>query len=252
MKKILYILFAGVGLLLYSCGKDDNGSISNVDDVVDTTNNGKKSSSLAEHYRVGATANYMEFFFKPQNLELELLEDEVEPFKIAVKLFSSWNTSSDFYCCYSAYPDSIRLPYYDYAEYYGDTTYWQSHTMTHNGVGCIMPLKSISVVADKELDEAHPAGTPINDLLDIGYSRIYSYIKGGYTPEGANDHQLYSISPLATFEGDFLFPEESRLIFKKKPSFKGRCLITVAFTFDKDPVSGESIELPPTSIVIEL
>jgi hypothetical protein len=239
MKKILFILL--VGLLLFSCSKDDN---------VSSSNGTSPEAALSP-----ATANYMEYFYKPQSMKLEYYPEsewrEEANIAVVMPIFSNYDcNSTEYYYPRPSLPDSIRLRYNDYVNYYGDTTYWQRHTKEINGVGCIMPLKSISVVADKDLDEAHPAGTPINDLLDIGYARLYSYIKGGYTPEMANEHQLYSISPLATFEGDFLFPEKSRLIFKKKPA-PGKYTFTVTFTFDKDPVSGDSLELAPASIEVE-
>ena len=240
MKRLLFILFAG--LLMWSCSKEDAGTADKGTDIA------------VDHFVAHETANYMEFFFIPRSLKLEYLEPTFTQGAIAMKLpifDNDDNKPSKFYCFFPSYPDSIKLPYYNYTKYYGDTTYWQHHTMAHNGLGCIMPLKSILIVADRDLDELHPAGTPINDLFDIGYSRIYSYIQNGYNPKGANDNAIYSISPLSSFNGAYLFPEESRLLFKKSPSVHGKYTFTVTLTFDKDPVSGESLELAPASIEIE-
>ena len=118
----------------------------------------------------------------------------------------------------------------------------------------MMPLKSISIVADKDIDEAHPAGTLLNDLFDIRYPRYNSFIKNGYEPndyDNVRDYSLDSISPLSGFKGEFLFPEKAKFYLTDKTTTKGKYTFTVTFSFDKDPVSGESLELAPASIEIE-
>ncbi|MBP5683234.1 MAG: hypothetical protein J6X05_08340 [Bacteroidales bacterium] len=236
MKKILFILLAG--LLFYSCSKEDSGT------EVDRT----------EHFVCESTANYMDMYYIPCNLELEY--SIVSPGKDAILAdMSVWRVDNEnikYYCCFASCPDSIRLPYYNYANYYGDTTYWGQHTMVAKGHGSIMPLKTISVVADRNYDENHPAGTLLNDLLSISYPHNYSYISNKYAPSRlGSDYMLDSISPLSSFKGDFLFPDRFKLIFQNHPSVHGKYTFTVTLTFDKDPVSGESLELAPASIEIE-
>ena len=118
----------------------------------------------------------------------------------------------------------------------------------------MMPLKSISIVADKDFDEAHPAGALLNDLFDIRYPRYNSFIKNGYEPndyDNVRDYSLDSISHLSDFKGEILFPERAKFYLKNHPSDKGKYTFTVTFTFDKDPVSGASLELAPANIEIE-
>ena len=239
MKKILFILLAG--LLMWACSKSDDNESS--------SNNG------SNHFNASATGSYMESVFKPHYLVLiipEYIEDSDATFIADISDFRVSEVKRTAYLDYSWCHDSIRSKFHEYAVFYGDTAYWENHSQLHNGNGCMMPLKSISIVADKDLDEGHPAGTLLNDLFDIRYPRYNSFIKSGYIPKGrVIDYDLDSISPLSDFKGEFLFPEEAKFYLKNYPSIKGKYTFTVTLTFDKDPVSGESLELAPASIEIE-
>ncbi|MBO4772178.1 MAG: hypothetical protein J5595_06540 [Bacteroidales bacterium] len=238
MKKILFILLAG--LLIWSCSKSDD-SESSLDNVTNS----------AGTY---ITSSYMETFFTPKSLELIIprLEESNATFIADISGFRGNGATCTEYPNYSWCHDSILSKFHEYVVFYGDTSYCGMHSQARNGNGCMMPLKSISIVADKDLDEAHPAGTLLNDLFDIRYPRYNSYIKSGYLPRlNVNDYVLDSISPLSDFKGEILFPEDAKFYLKKHPSNKGKYTFTVTLTFDKDPVSGESLELAPASIEIE-
>ena len=239
MKKILFILLAG--LLMWSCSKEDNES---------------SSDNVANSAGVYKTGSYMESFFTPHCLALIIpvyLDDQDATFIADISVFNvSGVKSTSYYPNYSWCHDSILSKFHEYVVFYGDTSYCGMHSQARNGNGCMMPLKSISIVADKELDEAHPAGTLLNDLFDIRYPRYNSYIKSGYIPKlNVNDYVLDSISPLSDFKGEILFPERAKFYLKKHPSNKGKYTFTVTLTFDKDPVSGASLELAPANIEIE-
>ncbi|MBP5683236.1 MAG: hypothetical protein J6X05_08350 [Bacteroidales bacterium] len=233
MKRLLFILLAG--LLMWSCNKGDNES---------------SSDNVSNHFISSATGSYMETIFTPKSLELMIPDLEISDATFIADI--SRGVKRAAYLNYSWCHDSIRSKFHEYAVFYGDTAYLENHSQLHNGNGCMMPLKSISIVADKDFDEAHPAGTLLNDLFDIRYPRYNSFIKSGYIPKGrVIDYDLDSISPLSDFKGEFLFPEEAKFYLKNYPSIKGKYTFTVTLTFDKDPVSGESLELAPASIEIE-
>lgn len=42
------------------------------------------------------------------------------------------------------------------------------------------PFSAITIVSDADYDEAHPKGTPLNDVIDISYYTYRHYIKNGY------------------------------------------------------------------------
>ena len=239
MKKILFILLAG--LLMWSCSKSDD--------------NESSSDNVTNASGVYRTGSYMETFFTPHELVLvtpEYLGGSDATFIADISGFHSNGVACTEYPNYSWCHDSILSKFHEYAVFYGDTSYCGRHSQVRNGNGCMMPLKSISIVADKDIDETHPAGTLLNDLFDIRYPRYNSYIKSGYIPKlNVNDYVLDSISPLSDFKGEILFPEDAKFYLKNYPSIKGKYTFTVTLTFDKDPVSGESLELAPASIEIE-
>ena len=241
MKKILFTLLAG--LLMWSCSKSDD--------------NESSSDNVTNSAGVYRTGSYMESVFKPHYLVLFIPDIEVSDATFIADI-SDFRVSEvkqrTAYLNYSWCHDSIRSKFHEYAVFYGDTSFWGRHSQVRNGNGCMMPLKSISIVADNDIDEAHPSGTSLNDLFDIRYPRYNSYIKNGYEPsnyDNVRDYALDSISPLSNFKGEVLFPEEAKFYLKKHPSNNGKYTFTVTLTFDKDPVSGESLELAPASIEIE-
>ena len=241
MKKILFTLLAG--LLMWSCSKEDNES---------------SSDNVANSAGVYKTGSYMESFFTPHCLALIIpvyLDDQDATFIADISVFNvSGVKSTTYYPNYTWCHDSILSKFHEYAVFYGDTSFWGRHFQKRNGNGCMMPLKSISIVADKDFDEAHPAGALLNDLFDIRYPRYNSFIKNGYEPndyDNVRDYSLDSISHLSDFKGEILFPERAKFYLKNHPSDKGKYTFTVTFTFDKDPVSGASLELAPANIEIE-
>ena len=66
---------------------------------------------------------------------------------------------------------------------YGDTAY-NSDIFIHNNIIPEMSnyphFTSINVTSDKDFDENHPAGTPLNDVIKIIYNSAYNYVSSGY------------------------------------------------------------------------
>ncbi len=198
-----------------------------------------------------STGCYMGSFLRPDSLKLEYHEaDSNYPAWIKTNLAHNncW-PESKFYGCSSEGNDFDKYKWY--AKYYGDTTYNDLQWMGGNASGCLMPLKGITVVADKALDEMHPAGTALNDLFLISYARLYQYIQGGYKPKyRLNEIALKSTSELSTLKDVNLFSRYSELIFKQQPA-PGKYTFTVTLDFGEDPLTGEKVTVPPASIEIE-
>ena len=236
MKKILFILLAG--LLMWSCSKSDDNEDSRtpVGEAFDPPN-----------------GTYMEAFIRPDSLILSFIKGNSSYLSRIQTDFSLDNThrrNCVIYAYASAYKSDVAK-YKEYAKYYCDTAYYESHTIGYDCVGCLMPLNSISVVADQDIDESHPTGSSLNDLFKISYSRFYQYIKNGYIPDiRPNAYTLDSISELSTFKGTYLFPEKAALIFKKEPA-PGKYTFTVTLDFGEDPLTGKKVTVPPASIEIE-
>ena len=67
---------------------------------------------------------------------------------------------------------------------YGDTAYNQNIYLPN---GIIYPMSDyphiavINVTSSEDFDEAHPAGTSLNDVMSVIYSNIMEYVESGYT-----------------------------------------------------------------------
>ena len=199
-----------------------------------------------------STGCYMGAFLKPDSLLLEYHEaipDSDYPARIKTSLAPRYNRNCTFY--YHASQGSDFDKYKWYAKYYGDTSYNDLQLVGGNASGCLMPLKGITVATDKDFDEKHPAGTPLNDLFQISYARFYQYIQNGYKPRyRLNAVALKSTSELSTLKDVNLFSEYSELIFKQQPA-PGKYTFTVTLDFGEDPLTGEKVTVPPASIEIE-
>lgn len=225
------IIFFLVALFAIACGKDDDEGTSVSGDICDP-----------------ATGNYLNgFIVAPGKTWLEFVEGGVNlsP-KITISLTDSFGFVS-----YASSDSTKFARYKKYVEFYGDTTYHSMHFIDESAA-CASPLSSITVVADRDFDETHPAGTVLNDLFQISYPRFYQYIKSGYKPKTRmNSFQLDSICELAVFKDISLFAQYTTLIFKSTPATPGKYTFTVTFDFGADPLTGEKVNVPPASIEIE-
>ncbi len=230
------IIFFLVALLAIACNKEER----------------QDSDELKNDAFDHSTGCYMGVFLKPDSLKLEFYEagsDYPARIKTNLSYDNCWPAESKFYAYSSKGKDFDKYKWY--AKYYGDTTYYDLQEIGGNASGCLMPLKGIAVVADKALDEKHPAGTVLNDLFLISYARLYQYIQGGYKPQyRLNEFALKSTSELSMLKDVNLFSEYSELIFKQQPA-PGKYTFTVTLDFGEDPLTGEKVTVPPASIEIE-
>lgn len=70
------------------------------------------------------------------------------------------------------------------SHYYDDTTFHLSsfegrrNAVVHASIA--EPMLSITVISDKDFDEKHPAGTPLDDIVFFSAGTPYPFIKSGY------------------------------------------------------------------------
>ena len=195
-----------------------------------------------------ATGNFINVFItNPESLELEFIDGFGYRLSVIQMSLLYDMYRSVAYCS----KNSDLEQYKKYAKFYGDTTYHSRHILGDPNA-CAAPLSKIDVTSDKDYDEAHPAGTSLNDLFLISYPRLYQYIKSGYKPQqGLNSYELDSVSELTAFKDEPLFENTTRLFFKKLPATPGKYTFTVTFDFGADPLTGEKVNVPPASIEIE-
>ncbi len=167
--------------------------------------------------------------------------------------------------------NDIINPYKKYAEYFGDTI-----LKTHHGTGaeysgsniCVMPITGIDVTCDKNFDEKHPVGTPLNDIIQyLGYKNLYKYLNekdenGVPLHQGKRLYDFYQ----HTLDTNYCYnvtlsdiPEHPLIMaiehftleFTHTPTEHGRYEFTVKFSFGPDPLSGETVDIAPAKVSIE-
>ncbi len=259
MKKIFLYSF-GAAFLLASCGDSDSAPLPGSDSVpvpdsdleVTTTDdnnadepnkiisqNGNSNSVAVYH----ADGHVVYSIYKPT-----LFVGEATYYNnICVRMVPTLSYDGGNYVPL----DSLQ----NYFDFYGDTTCFKVRDIGRFYSVCASPLDSINVIADKDFDSDHPAGTSLNDVLSIRYSSAYDLIQSGYDPsldlyDFCNKGD-FEVMKLSNFESIHLLDKIFYLEFDKKPDTKGRYTFDVCLGFGKDPVTGEIAEVPDMKVDID-
>lgn len=114
-----------------------------------------------------------------------------------------------------------RVKFDSLARVYGDTAYPQTITLRYkNGSDCfdtwladmsvaIDNIVAISITAAQAFDSRHPAGTSLNDLLEITYKSPYQFIKHGYDESLRQVEQKRKLSEMT--------PEDYKMLLNSDP-----------------------------------
>ena len=121
--------------------------------------------------------------------------------------------------------------------------------------GCLAPLESITIVANKDFDDNHPAGTLLNDLFELQFYAFHSFIKDGYKNvfeknENLASNPIDSVVIVSDFKCVSLLQKQAVFNLIKRPA-KGKYTFTFTLNFGEDPLTGEKVEVPPASIEVE-
>lgn len=269
MKRILFMLVA-ICIIVSGCDKnsddiikDSNPSEPNTSSVVDTPSSptpATTTESVTGDWYTIKTGNYMDFFMKPSGLSLSY-QDSTSGYDWTMAITPTFtltfdcNGRTDMYGYNPSVEDQKHLDKYnEYAKYFGDTSYSWYHDMYFDRA-ITAQLYSIDIVADKDFDKEHPAGTSLNNLFTLKYNAYHSYIKGNYknvhAKEGErSDVPMDSVSVVTDFKGSSLFQSGAKLLLSKRPA-KGKYTFTFTLNFGEDPLTGEKVEVPPASIEVE-
>ena len=96
------------------------------------------------------------------------------------------------------------------AERYGDRreTYFDTSYYLHIGIIALyIEILSIDVTSNKAWDEAHPAGTLLNDLIELSIFSYADYIDNGY--QGEISWEAKKLSEVTTEDFRLISPEFS-------------------------------------------
>lgn len=96
-----------------------------------------------------------------------------------------------------------------YSTVFGDTSYNQEIDLMASPVRVANHCQTLTLLCDKDYDAKHPAGTSLNDIVEIEYRSPYYFIKNGYSEEGLSEtqkpHRKKRLSEM--MEEDFLLIE---------------------------------------------
>lgn len=120
--------------------------------------------------------------------------------------------------------------------------------------GCLVDaVESINIVSDSDYDDAHPAGTSLNDIVYIEFRSATEFVESGYTNEQydikKHPYDLHFIEPLAQFiekkrslvDGCFGF------IFNHFPTKASKHNFTIYYT----DAAGRHFEISVNSVSVE-
>ncbi len=249
MKKFFLILW--VICLAWGCNKE------NANDGYGSSNGDNDSNSSNGAWITQKTGNYMDAFFRPKKFELRLVDSiyDVQLTKAEFHVFYDLEDEYNYSQSTSIQDKAHLAKYNEYAKYYGDTTYTWFHTMSVIEEGCLAPLESITIVANKDFDDNHPAGTLLNDLFELQFYAFHSFIKDGYKNvfeknENLASNPIDSVVIVSDFKCVSLLQKQAVFNLIKRPA-KGKYTFTFTLNFGEDPLTGEKVEVPPASIEVE-
>lgn len=162
MKKFLFLTFVAIAL----CGCSDSSN-----DIEITDNTRKPTEVLwSGGFKEKASTHFITEYFPLSKVMV----------KINAARGLDVNIGGGGY--YSTYRDK-DYKYYEKAKYfselYGDTSYnggiigWEHAVLAY-------PIDKMTISCDDDFDAEHPAGTPLDDIVNLEYSTYYKFIESGY------------------------------------------------------------------------
>ena len=258
MEKILF-MFVALSIL-FGCNKDDNQESDKQRGQSSSTAIQESSGNTCNgNWSPPKTGNYMDSYIIPTKFELGY-EDTIFGYDWAVAIDPTFTI---FYCNGEIYSYDTEkndkagfAKYNEYASYYGDTSYTWYHNTSVIENGSAIPINSITIVANKDFDEVHPAGTSLNDLFSVKYYAFHSFIKNNFKniyagkDESVDYYPMDSVMLVSDFKEVSLFNNQAKFYLIKRPA-KGKYTFTFTLNFGEDPLTGEKVDVPPASIEVE-
>jgi hypothetical protein len=130
-----------------------------------------------------------------------------------------------------------------------DTSFYQDGVF---GSCLADPIESLNIVSDSDYDDAHPAGTSLNDIIYVEFRSATEFVESGYTNEWysvkKNPYDLHFIEPLAQFlaKKRNLVNECFGFIFHHLPTK----VLEHNFTIYYDDAAGRHLEIPVESVSV--
>ncbi|MFI3285867.1 MAG: hypothetical protein R3Y08_04360 [Rikenellaceae bacterium] len=135
-----------------------------------------------------------------------------------------------------------KVLYKSICELSGDTSYNSdiSLIMDIMTVSCTYPdVSSINVISDSDFDEQHPAGSSLNDCINITFTCAYQYIQSGYNTQANQETKLLSEVTATELLLNTNFREFE---FATNPTISDVHTITFSLTTENGNVFEDSVE----------
>lgn len=129
-----------------------------------------------------------------------------------------------------------------FSTYYGDTNYKDNLGEFGWAKACIFPITGIAVTSDVDFGPHYKAGSLLNDLFSLRTRSFYEFIRHNYNEK----YRLYEDS-LASVDYSRLSLCQMGFVLSTSPTSlpQGDFKLIVDVQFGPDPVTGDSIVLPP-------
>lgn len=136
--------------------------------------------------------------------------------------------------------ETNRKRFEEYSSYFGDNNYKQVELGSHQA--CILPIIGIAVTSDVDFGPHYKAGSLLNDLFSLRTRSFYEFIRHNYNEK----YRLYEDS-LASVDYSRLSLCQMGFVLSTSPTSlpQGDFKLIVDVQFGPDPVTGDSIVLPP-------
>lgn len=149
------------------------------------------------------------------------IEDYLIPVRVTMVEYPKINDNEALQVCFwgkciDKRDDPDLFDYY--ARLYGDTLCYETSPARFNAA-IADAFSKISVVADADFDAAHPAGTPLDDIICLRSESAYEYIRKGYKSPNANSSQkyIYCRKPLSELTQNDMTLMRYQRALKKNP-----------------------------------
>ena len=162
MRKLLFMAFAAIAL--WGCGDASNDI-----EITDNTRNETEILWSSSGERLWESSHFITEYVVPTNIKAICNV----PGNIYIK------ATGDVYKTYRGkdYKDYNKALYF--AKKYGDISY-KGKVSEGQHTALAYPIEKITIWCDEDFDAEHPAGEPLDDIVNLKYTTFHKFIESGY------------------------------------------------------------------------
>ena len=162
MRKLLFMAFAAIAL--WGCGDASNDI-----EITDNTRNETEILWGSNGDRLWESSHFITEYVVPTNIKAICNV----PGNIYIK------ATGDVYKTYRGkdYKDYNKALYF--AKKYGDISY-KGKVSEGQHTALAYPIEKITIWCDEDFDAEHPAGEPLDDIVNLKYTTFHKFIESGY------------------------------------------------------------------------